>query len=195
MPPRHHSIPRNAIRIPVPDTTQQTDYTCGASSLQAVCKYFGVGPDWEPDFKDDMGMPRSGADPEHIVRAVRKYGLKFKEYSPMSLAQLKSCLDLKRPVIVMLQAWGETDGGQPRRSYRNWWDDGHWVVAIGYDGTGVFFEDPSLQAIRGYLSFPEFMERWHDYGAHFEHVPQYGIAIWKPGVARSIYERQARRIE
>ena len=48
-----HPIPKGAIRVPVPDTSQQTDSTCGASSLQAVCKYFGVGPDdeWQLDRK------------------------------------------------------------------------------------------------------------------------------------------------
>jgi predicted double-glycine peptidase len=46
---KKYPIPRGAIRIPVPDTTQQTDYSCGASSLQAICKYYGVGYDdeWE----------------------------------------------------------------------------------------------------------------------------------------------------
>jgi len=195
MSQQHHVISRNAIRIPVPDTTQQTDYTCGAASLEAVSKYFGVGPDWEPEFKDDMRMPRSGADPEHIIRAAKKYGLRFKEFYPMSLGQLRSCVDRRRPVILMLQAWGQTQEGKARRGYKRMWDDGHWVVAIGYDNEGVFFEDPSLQAVRGFLAFPELEERWHDYGPHYEHMDHYGVAIWKPGVSRSVYERRARRIE
>ena len=34
--PRHYCpIPRGAIRSPVPDVSQETDYSCGASSLQA----------------------------------------------------------------------------------------------------------------------------------------------------------------
>jgi predicted double-glycine peptidase len=195
MAPKYHDIPKNAIHIPVPDTTQQTDYTCGASSLEAVCKYFGVGPDWEFEFKNDMRMPRSGADPEHIITALKKYGLEFEEFYPMSLSQLKDCLDRQRPVIVMLQAWGETEGGNARRGYKQWYDDGHWVVAIGYDDEGVFFEDPSLQAVRGFIPFAEFEERWHDYGPHFEHMDHYGVAIWKSAFSQSSYERRARRIE
>jgi predicted double-glycine peptidase len=194
MPSDYHDIPPRAIRIPVPDTTQQTDYTCGASALQAVCKYYGVGPDEEPEFAEDMGMPRTGSDPEHIVRAVEKYRLRYQEFYPMSRRQLKACLDQRRPVILMLQAWGTTENERPRRSYRTIWEDGHWVVAIGYDGRGVFFEDPSMQAVRGFLSYRELDIRWHDYGPTYEHMDHYGIAVWKPGARRSVYETEARRI-
>ena len=194
MPSPSHVIPPRAIRIPVPDTTQQTDYTCGASALQAVCKYFGVGPDEEPEFVRDMRMPRTGSDPEHIIRAVEKYGLRHREFFPMSRAQLKGCLDRRRPVILMLQAWGETRLGAPRRGYKTIWEDGHWVVAIGYDGRGVFFEDPSLQAVRGFLSFGELDVRWHDWGPKYEHMDHYGIAVWGPGARRSVYETRAERI-
>ncbi len=194
MPADYHAIPPRAIRIPVPDTTQQTDYTCGASALQAVCKYYGVGPDEEYEFAKDMGMPRTGSDPEHIIRAVEKYGLRYQEFYDMSRGQLRVCLSRRIPVILMLQAWGETESGSPRRGYKTIWEDGHWVVAIGYDRQGVFFEDPSSQAIRGFLSFRELDDRWHDWGPEYEHIDHYGIAVWKPGAQPSAYETRARRI-
>jgi predicted double-glycine peptidase len=194
MTSKYHPIPPRAIRIPVPDTTQQTDYTCGASALQAVCKYYGVGPDDEFDFVADMRMPRSGSDPEHIIRGVRRYRLRYREYFPMSREQLLECLNRRRPVILMLQAWGESAGGRSRRGYKTVWEDGHWVVAIGYTGRGVLFEDPSLQAVRGFLSFRELDLRWHDWGPKKIHMDHYGLAVWKPRARRSVYETRAERI-
>jgi len=172
-------IPRGAIRIPVPNTFQQTDYTCGPASLRAVCEYFGVGPRTEREIKADMGTPPTGADPGHIMQALVKYGLEFKPFYPMSIRQLKASVDRRRPVILMLQAWGETTQGQWRPTYKWIWRDGHWVVAIGYDANGVFFEDPSIRTARGFIAFDELKERWHDWGPRYEHLYYYGICVWE----------------
>jgi predicted double-glycine peptidase len=194
MPLDYQEIPQGAIRVPVPDTLQETDYTCGASALQAVCKFFGVGPVTEREFVQHMGMSRSGSDPEHLMRAVRRYRLDHEEFHQMSREQLKICLDEFRPVILMLQAWGTTEAENARRTYRRRWEDGHWVVAIGYDQHGVYFEDPSIFDARGFLTYDELDARWHDWGANREHVEHYGLAVWLPGVRQSVYETRARRI-
>jgi len=188
MPIRYRSIAPGAIKVPVPDTTQETDYTCGASALQAVCKFYGVGPVTEPEFVEHMRMPETGSDPEHLIRGVRRYGLEHREFNPMTITQLTRCLDRGRPVLIMLQAWGG------RRSYRRVYKDGHWVVAIGYHRRGVYFEDPSIHAARGFMSYHELEVRWHDWGPNYEEMDHYGLAVWKPGVRRSVYETRARRI-
>lgn len=41
------------------------------------------------------------------------------------------------------------------------WDDGHYVVVIGFDRTRVYFEEPSLDGRRGWLSHQELLDRWH----------------------------------
>src|SRR5688572_9437111 len=139
------AIPRGAIRIPVPDTVQQTDWTCGAASVRAICGYFGCGPSTERQYKLDMSIPRAGADPEHLMWGFLRYGLDFRAYYPMTVEQLESSVRRGRPVLLMLQAWGKDKRtGQYRRSYARVWQDGHWVVAIGYDREGVYFEDPSI---------------------------------------------------
>lgn len=173
------AIPSGAVRIPVPDTRQQTGYTCGAAALRAVCEYFGVGPRTEREFAADMKMSSAGADPEHLIRALKKYGLNYKPFHRMSLRGLKSSVDRGRPVIMMLQAWGATKKN-PWPSYRRDWGDGHWVVAIGYDDDGAFFEDPSLRTVRGFMGFDELKERWHDVGPHYGHMYFYGLSVWKP---------------
>ncbi|MFT3881973.1 MAG: C39 family peptidase [Gemmatales bacterium] len=199
MPRHYRPIPHNAIRIEVPDTTQQTDYSCGASSLQAIAKYFGVGPDDEPQFVKDTGMNHAvGAHPDEIEAAAHHYGLSCLIYEPMNLVQLRAELRQGHPVMVMIQAWGEVGKGskaRPRKDYANCWTEGHWVVAIGYDKEAVFFEDPSLQAVRGYLLNDEFDQRWHDTARHNRHVEHLGMAIWLPGCRRSVYATRAQRIQ
>lgn len=172
-------IPASAIKLELPDLVQTVDYTCGAAALLAICRYYGVGPRSERRVVKDMRFGKSGSDPKHVLRAAAKYGLAYEEFRPMTTRQLRACLDLARPVMVMLQAWADP----PPASYEDEWDEGHWIVAIGYDDAGIYFEDPSLEGARGYLTDAELDERWHDIeGKDEHHVDHYGVAIWKPAL-------------
>ena len=199
MSQRFHSIPRGAIRIPLPDATQQKDYSCGAASLQSICKYYGVGPNEEWEFVDALGMDRRvGSHPHQITRLARRLGLSYREYCPMTLDQLRRELSKCRPVMLMIQAWGQVKVGsvwRRRTDYRAQWGDGHWAVAIGYDKRGIFFEDPSLEQIRGYLADQELISRWRDTGPRGRRMHQYGVSIWRSLRRPSAYERRAVTIE
>lgn len=174
------AIPRSVIRIPVPDTLQQTDYTCGAASVRAICGYFGCGARTERQYTEDMGIPSTGADPEHLMWGLVRYGLEFMAYCPMTVEQLKASVRRGRPVLLMLQAWGKDKRtGKYRTSYASIWQDGHWVVAIGYDRKGVYFEDPSINGSRGFLDYAALEERWHDWGPRYEQVHNFGISVWQ----------------
>jgi predicted double-glycine peptidase len=197
---RHYRpIPPGAIRIAVPDTTQQTAYSCGASCLQAVCKYYGVGPDDEWEFVRSLRTDhRLGSDPEPIQRVARQLGLRCRAYSPMTIAELKAELRRRHPVLLLIQAWGrEKRRGlwRRRRDYCHHWLDGHWVVAIGFDHDALYFEDPSLQAVRGYLRIEELLGRWHHAGQDALHLRRYGLALWHPTRRRSAYATRAERIQ
>jgi predicted double-glycine peptidase len=171
------AIPTAAIKVDLPKAVQAKGYTCGAAALLAICRHYGVGPRSERRIVKDMRFGKRGSDPKHVLRAVAKYGLAHQELRGMAIEQLRACLDLARPVMVMLQAWADP----PPTTYRDHWDDGHWVVAIGYDDAGVYFEDPWLTDSRGYLTSESLDERWHDIeGKDEHHVERYGVAIWKP---------------
>lgn len=60
-----------AVKVDVPHVVQREDHTCGAAALLAVCRHFGVGPDDEPAIVRDMELPLDGADPVHLLRAIR----------------------------------------------------------------------------------------------------------------------------
>ncbi len=192
----YHSIPKNAIRIALPDTTQMTGYSCGPSCLQSVCHFYGLGKEDEWEFVRDMKFNHKyGSHPFQIKKLAQKYGLKCREFQPMTMAQLKRTLQNRKPVMLMIQAWGKEKGKKGyRKNYRGVWDEGHWIVAIGYDREGIFFEDPSLQAVRGFLTYPELEERWHDTGPHRKHIEHYGLVLWNPHAKASAYQSRAERI-
>jgi predicted double-glycine peptidase len=194
---KYRRIPKAAIKIPLPDTIQQNDFSCGASALQAVCAYYGVGPEEEWEYVRDLKMDvRVGSHPFQIKRAAKRYGLRVIEHQPMTIAQLKRYLDRGKPVLMMIQAW--SDDVRKRSSpkyYKNRWIDGHWVVAVGYDSTGLFFEDPSLEAVRGYLSYADLEDRWHDTGPRRLPLSKYGMVVWKPGAKKPAYATRARYLE
>jgi len=197
---RYYSISRNAIKVPLPDTKQKRNYSCGPAAVMAVCRYFGVGFDYEKDFIrlfEKLGMkPSVGSHPYHLEKVLRYFKLKHKGFCDMTIKQLRSYLRNGLPVIMMLQAYGEDRNGIPLKTYEGVWKEGHWVVAIGFDETGIFFEDPSLEAIRGYIPYNELEVRWHDTGAKNEPIEHYGLVVWKPKTfpARS-YAMLARYIE
>lgn len=163
-------------------TVQATDHTCGAAALLSICSYYGCGPATEREVVADMGFGEDGSDPAHVLRALPRYGLHHREYRPMTDRQLARCLDRGRPVLMMLQAWPQTP---PLTGFANVWDSGHWVVAIGHDARGVYFEDPTLEDARGFLAHDALAERWHDIeGLDERHAHRYGLAIWRQRVVR-----------
>jgi predicted double-glycine peptidase len=169
--------------IELPNTVQATDYTCGAAALLSVGSYYGAGPATEAEVVRDMDFGEDGSDPAHLVGAARRYGLHVCEYRAMTDRQLARCLDRDRPVILMLQAWPDK---QPLTGFRDVWDSGHWVVAIDHDARGVYFADPSLEGARGFLSYEDLDERWHDIeGVEERRTVRYGVAMWRQRVVNA----------
>jgi predicted double-glycine peptidase len=152
--------------LAVPDVRQSTDYTCGASALQAVLAYYGVGAR-EDQLSREMGAtPQDGVPPEAIVRVARSHGLTAEMRENMTVDDLAAALLERRPVVVEVQAWA--DG--PRTDWVNDWDDGHYAVVIAIEGDELVFEDPSVLGSRAVLPRHEFEERWHDIDLGRRHV-------------------------
>ena len=186
----YQRIPAGAIKIALPSVRQGEDWTCGAAALLAIFAYYGVGPEWEHELARAMRLTRAGSDPVQLVRAARAQGLETEEVRGMTDDQLRRCLDARRPVLVMLQAWGG------RKSSREHWRSGPWVIASGYTRAGVVFEDPWLHRSRGFLPWADLAERWHDVeGRDDHHVERYGLAIWRAGVRASRRDQLAKMLE
>lgn len=157
--PAHQQEPH--ILLTVPDVRQGTDYSCGASALQAVLAYWGIDVREIALIKALGSDPQNGTRPEAIIQVARNYGLRAEMREGMEIPELRKAWQNQIPVIVDIQAW--PDNPQTRPAWENDWEDGHYVVVIGIDDRNIYVEDPSLLGSRGVIPQPEFLHRWHDY--------------------------------
>jgi len=145
----------------VPDVRQSTTYSCGAAALQAVLCAWGIDSR-ERTLMDKCGTTESaGTAPEAIAAAARARGLAATLVDETDLAALRAAAARGVPAIVAIQAW--TDERPAGFSWRDDWEDGHYVIVLGIDDRNVYVEDPSLLGTRGIIPRTEFVDRWHDY--------------------------------
>jgi predicted double-glycine peptidase len=164
---------RRDVALRVPDVQQTTDYTCGASALQAVLAYYGEETS-ESELAAELGTtPADGAPPEALVRVARAHGLSAELREDLRIADLAAAVRRGIPVIVAIQAWPSA----PVLDYSQDWVDGHYVVVLSVERERVIVEDPSLLGSRGVLTHRELERRWHDEdgGIRRRHS---GVLIW-----------------
>jgi uncharacterized protein len=147
--------------IVIPDVRQSTDFSCGATALQALLAYYSE--DWsEEELIKLLGTNQEiGTTPESLVRVATALGLRASIGENLTFDDLRAALDERIPVIVAFQAW--VDVKPPEFSWAECWEEGHYAVVIGMDADYVYLEDPSLFGTRGRIPVREFGERWHDY--------------------------------
>jgi predicted double-glycine peptidase len=148
-------LPANQIRVPL--TLQSTDYTCGASALQSVLKFYGDDVAEMDLARELKSTPADGTNYKEIARYARAHGYDVNTAVGAGLDDLKRAIDQGKPALVLIQAWAEGPV-----DYKNDWNDGHYVVATGYDAKNIYFMDPSTLGNYTYIPINEFMDRWHD---------------------------------
>jgi predicted double-glycine peptidase len=158
-----------------PNTRQSFDYSCGPGAVQSVMAYYGE------DFRESELIDllktdkNEGTYLKEIVKFFTSQGFSTTLKQNMTVQELCSYIDRKIPVIVLIQAWGkEADFGN---NYKNSWDDGHFVVVIGYTDKDLLFSDPALFNT-GYIPISEFTDRWHDYDEGETKTYQLGLAVY-----------------
>ena len=169
-----YEITKSAVKIPLPNTYQKEDYTCGGIAMKSILRYYGIANFTEKGMEKELNMSKEGTDPWQFINILKKYGLKFREYNSMTRQQLIYFMQKHKPVIVTIQAWAK----KIPKTYKDNWKEGHWIIAIGYDKKGFYFEDPSLKDTRGFISYEEFEDRWHDTGDNDFPEDHYGLVIW-----------------
>lgn len=94
----------------------------------------------------------------------------------MTLSELQGYIDRKIPVIILIQAWRSQESKD--MDWNQIWQDGHYVIAIGYDDKYIYIEDPSILGGIGYIPNQEFLSRWHDFDPYpFKKYIHYGMTI------------------
>lgn len=163
--------------IYVPMTRQNTDYTCGVTALQSILGYYGVDQrldDLSAKVKPD---PEKGTNYMNMANYAKSQGFEVSIRTRMTLDELRGYIDQKQPVLLVIQAW--TDSKDAYSYKKN--EDGHYVVAIGYDDRNFYFMDPSTLGHYTYIPAEEFVTRWHDYDSYSNQiVHRFGMIITKP---------------
>ncbi|MEK6823917.1 MAG: cysteine peptidase family C39 domain-containing protein [Nanoarchaeota archaeon] len=155
-----------------PELCQTYEYDCGATALEAVFIYYGI------EIKEGLIINQAktsksrGTSVKHIEITAKKYGFKV-DSKEIDIPDIKKYIDKKIPVILLLQAWK----GRKNLDWKKDWDDGHYVVAIGYDKEKIYFEDPYTFE-RTFLKFEELKKRWHGGFAKGKKYINHGIAIF-----------------
>ncbi|WP_448204789.1 C39 family peptidase [Azospirillum sp. sgz302134] len=167
----------------MPDVRQTGDDGAGAAVLQAVFAYYGL--DARQDVLRQRLTERGGTpnDYRQILRVTNEYGLKATVMNKMTEQQLREQIDKGLPVIVAVQAWVE---GGNSRSITDWArrkDNGHWLVALGYDDMAFYFEDPAIFGI-GAIRRDVMPFRWHDYDSKGNRLEHVGIVVEGPSPGR-----------
>lgn len=146
--------------LPVPLVSQAWPWTCGGAALMATLLYFGVFDGPESRIDEEVGATPDGGTPVvNIVAEARRFGLSAEARTGLTADALAHELARGAVVIVALQAWATT----PVADWRAHWEDGHYVVIVGFDSDRVYVMDPSIRTGYGYLPRDQFLERWHDY--------------------------------
>lgn len=164
-------IPEHAIKVHVKYVRQKKDYTCGVSALQAVFHYYGLKVTEHHLERIAKSDPTNGTSTENLIKVARAFGFKNKAKHNMDIRELKEWLDMKRPVIVVLQQKGS------EKDYKNLLN-GHYMVAIGYDERNLYFEDPATDEKRGKIEIKEFLKRWKD-ADNDDMKYRWGLAVWR----------------
>ncbi|MDZ4835133.1 MAG: C39 family peptidase [Candidatus Melainabacteria bacterium] len=170
---KKHSPKEPVNMIKVPMTRQSTDYTCGVAAVQSVLMYYGDEFMEGVLSKDLKANPKVGTAYKEIVRLVKSKGYKVEVLQNMTIESLKSLIDSGKPVICLIQAWPEK-----KVNYATDWEDGHYVVAIGYDRQNVFFMDPSTLGNYTFIPTKEFLTRWHDTDSKVK-LEHFGMVVEK----------------
>lgn len=165
-------LPQNLIKVPL--MLQSTDYTCGCAALQSVLKYYG-DETAEMDLARELKTThKDGTNHKEIENYAKKHGYDVSTHVNASLDELKQAIDQGKPALVLIQAWAEKTV-----DYKNDWDDGHYVVATGYDERNIYFMDPSTMGNYAHIPISEFMDRWHDVDAK-EKLHHFFMTVSKP---------------
>lgn len=145
--------------IPLRVARQTYDFDCGAAALQVVMEYYGVEIRGDK-IRKELKTNENGTSYVDMIALAQKQGFQVFASEGVTLEQLKRFVDDGYPVIVLVQAWAEKY--MTLAEWKKDYDNGHYVVVIGYQDNIIIFEDPA-SCRRTWLTEKEFLARWHEF--------------------------------
>ena len=156
--------------INFPDNRQSTDYTCAIAAIDTILAYYGIDTR-EMEVANFLGSnEQKGTDTNKVIKYLNMNGLQTNCRENMTINDLIYYINRDIPVLVSIQAWGN------KTDYTEEWQCGHYTVAIGYSKNRLIFSEPSLYNL-GYLTYSDFMKRWHDRDDVRDYI-RFGIAVY-----------------
>jgi predicted double-glycine peptidase/uncharacterized membrane protein len=141
-------------------TRQSTEYSCGASALQAVLSYWGKDVEEQELMQRLHTSPETGTYVGDIVRVAREFGFNAEVKEDLTLPELHAALTKDMPVIVCGQAWRSRENSA--KSAQEDWEDDHYFVVLGMDNKYVYYQDPFAKRGNAFVSHRLFEESWHN---------------------------------
>lgn len=187
----HETVSAVKHFIYVPLTRQNANYTCGVTAFQSILGYYGLDKRLDELASALKPDQENGTNYLSMEAYAKSQGFEVNIQTEMTLAELKGYIDQKKPVLLAIQAWA--DSCSVYSSLQN--EDGHYVVAIGYDDRNFYFMDPSTLGHYTYIPTAEFVARWHDYDSYGNKVlNRFGMVITK-SIAASYNPNEIMRLE
>jgi len=152
-----------------PYLRQSTSYTCGVVATQTILEYYGIEYN-ESELAKKLETNKDGTYIDNVIDIFHKNKLKTKSIENMSIDEIKEYLDQDIPVLLMIQAYKD------KPNYKNEWNYGHDLVAIGYTKNKILFSDPS-QFTTTFLSNKELLVRWHEKEDEKKYI-NFGLAVY-----------------
>ena len=140
-------------------TRQMTEYSCGASALQAVLKYWGKNVDEDALMRLLGTNDEVGTYPEDMLRGIHALGLEAELRENVTLDELEAFTSAGHPVIALAQVW-RSQKDTPATAEEEW-DCGHYIVVLAVDKSYVYFQDPYVRMGKGFVPRSTFLEHWH----------------------------------
>ena len=193
------SIPAANHLIPVPLVRQTTPFSCGDAAILAVLRYYDpVRYDRIPEsalYTPLHTTPEFGTEPQPMAAYLNhEPGLAAEvrwstSDAGVDIVDLEHAVDRGEPTIVAAQAWQPVAAAENLKPWETDWDDGHYLVVVGYDHANFYFMDPSTEGHYTYIPEDEFVQRWHDVlgirNVHTQHIAIFIHATITPSGAAS----------
>jgi len=141
-------------------TRQSTEYSCGASSLQAVLSYWGKNVDEQGLMQKLHTSSETGTYVGDIARVAREFGFSAEVKENLTLEDLHAALKKGLPVIVCGQAWRSREDSD--KSVQQDWENDHYVVVLGMDDKYIYYQDPFAKRGNAFACHRLFEESWHN---------------------------------
>lgn len=149
-----YCIPLCAMKLDVPFFHQDTDYTCGPTSLQMLLAFFHIRKS-EGTLTQQLAVDPSpvvaSTTHGHLVSLAREYGFFVYANADATLDELLSFVHKGSPVLI--------DYDEPSSN------EGHYAVVVGTEEGKIILNDP-WNGKNFRLTKKSFLNRWHDESTH-----------------------------